>query len=110
MRHSRPMNPTLRILLENITVRRKNRPLIAGLDWDLGSQGHWAVIGPNGAGKTTLLKVLSGLLWPDSRSRRTYVLDSRPTSSPLPIRPLIRFLGPETLETFARHAPFLSVL
>ncbi|NCC26458.1 MAG: ATP-binding cassette domain-containing protein, partial [Deltaproteobacteria bacterium] len=33
-----------------------------------------------------------------------------PTSSPLPIRPLIRFLGPETLETFARHAPFLSVL
>ncbi|HVW48222.1 MAG TPA: ATP-binding cassette domain-containing protein [Solirubrobacterales bacterium] len=41
------------------------RPLLAGIDWTVEADEHWAVIGPNGAGKSTLLGVAAGAIVPD---------------------------------------------
>ncbi|PID40048.1 MAG: hypothetical protein CR984_05190, partial [Proteobacteria bacterium] len=54
--------PVPLISVDAITVRLRDRWLLAGSSWriDLGEQ--WVVTGPNGAGKTTLAKAVAGLL------------------------------------------------
>ena len=48
--------------LNSVTVRLGGRPVVDGVDLDVG-EGEWvAVIGPNGAGKTTLLRAVAGLV------------------------------------------------
>jgi len=41
---------------------------LAGISFELPTQGIVAIIGPNGAGKTTLINILTGFLRPDSGS------------------------------------------
>lgn len=54
------------MLLEskNITVARRNAPLLHLADIQLQPKGRVLVLGPSGSGKTTLLSVLAGLLSP----------------------------------------------
>jgi iron complex transport system ATP-binding protein len=50
------------IELNNVTVRLGGRPVVDGVDLDVG-EGEWVgLIGPNGAGKTTLLRAVAGLV------------------------------------------------
>jgi ABC-type multidrug transport system ATPase subunit len=43
-----------------------DRPILSGVDLDLGAGGFLLVTGPNGSGKTTLMRLLAGLLAPTS--------------------------------------------
>ncbi len=48
------------VLLDRITIRVRDRHLLAGTSWAIYPGQHWAVIGPNGAGKSTLVRALAG--------------------------------------------------
>ena len=48
------------ITLDNVTLRLRNRRILAGTSWSIRKGAHWAVIGPNGAGKSTLVRALRG--------------------------------------------------
>lgn len=60
-----------------LTVGYGERPVIAGLDFELRGDEVLCLIGHNGAGKSTLLKSLFGLLSAEEGEIR---LDGRPTS------------------------------
>lgn len=49
------------IRLDGITVRVRDRHLLAGTTWHIRPGEQWAVVGPNGAGKSTLVKAAVGL-------------------------------------------------
>jgi iron complex transport system ATP-binding protein len=49
----------------DLHLRIGTRPLVTGLDWQVGPGECWCVIGRNGAGKSTLLRTLAGLRAPD---------------------------------------------
>lgn len=51
------------LYLDNVTVRRGNRPVLTGVQWLVEPGRHWVVLGPNGSGKTSLLHVIYGNLW-----------------------------------------------
>ena len=48
--------------LTDLTVRRGDHPVVAGVSFDLKLGGMTGLIGPNGAGKTTLMRAALGLL------------------------------------------------
>ena len=48
--------------LTDLTVRRGDHPVVAGVSFDLKPGGMTGLIGPNGAGKTTLMRAALGLL------------------------------------------------
>jgi iron complex transport system ATP-binding protein len=50
--------------LADVSVRRGQATLIAGVDWTVEEDERWVVLGPNGAGKTTLLQVVSAQIHP----------------------------------------------
>ncbi len=54
--------PRGRVLLEarGITVRVRDRHLLAGTDWQVRAGEQWAVLGPNGSGKSSLVRALAG--------------------------------------------------
>jgi len=54
------------INLENVSVLRRGRPLLAGVSLQVARGTCCAVLGPNGSGKSTLVSVLSGYTWPSS--------------------------------------------
>ncbi len=56
------------IRLEDLRFTPNGRPVLAGIDLELGEEGISVVLGPNGAGKTVLLRVLAGLEPPDGGS------------------------------------------
>jgi tungstate transport system ATP-binding protein len=56
------------ILLQDLRFTPNGRPVLAGIDLELGEEGISVVLGPNGAGKTVLLRVLAGLERPDGGS------------------------------------------
>lgn len=60
------------ISLAGVSVVRSGRPILDGVDWEVGPRDRWVVLGPNGAGKTTLLRVAGGRLFP-SRGTATVV-------------------------------------
>lgn len=41
--------------LQDVSVVRQGRALVAHVDLDIRAGQHWALLGPNGAGKSTLL-------------------------------------------------------
>jgi len=55
----------VRLRLEQVSVTRGGRALLAAVDVTLEPGQLLALLGPNGAGKTTLLRVALGLLRPD---------------------------------------------
>ena len=52
--------------LAEVTVRRGEATLLAGIDWTVEEDERWVVLGPNGAGKTTLLQVVAAQMHPTS--------------------------------------------
>jgi iron complex transport system ATP-binding protein len=56
----------VQLRLEQVSVARRGRALLASVDLSLEPGQLLALLGPNGAGKTTLLRVALGLLRPDS--------------------------------------------
>src|SRR2546423_7876176 len=40
------------------------RPVLAGVDWQVGPGERWVVLGANGSGKTSLLRLAGGWLFP----------------------------------------------
>jgi iron complex transport system ATP-binding protein len=60
--------------LKDVQLRRE-RILLADINWTVHRGQHWVVLGRNGAGKTLLLKILAGYLWP-SRGE-VHVLDEK---------------------------------
>jgi tungstate transport system ATP-binding protein len=53
------------IRLEGARFSPGERPLLDGIDLNIGGDGITVLLGPNGAGKTLLLRMLAGLLPPD---------------------------------------------
>jgi len=49
-----------------LSVTRRGRPLLDGVDLTLRAGEHWLLWGANGSGKTTLARVLAGFLAPDA--------------------------------------------
>ncbi|HHW84348.1 MAG TPA: ABC transporter ATP-binding protein [Actinomycetales bacterium] len=50
--------------LDQVTVRRGNKPILDGVSWEVREGEHWVVLGPNGAGKTTVVQLASGRMYP----------------------------------------------
>jgi molybdate transport system ATP-binding protein len=50
------------ITLDNITVRIRDRRILANTRWVLRKNQHWAIIGPNGAGKSSFVRAIVGEL------------------------------------------------
>jgi len=48
------------VVLENVTLRLRDRFLLDGTSWRIYPGEHWAVLGPNGAGKSTLVGAIAG--------------------------------------------------
>jgi|GEM_PF-49218 len=44
------------------------RPVLTGVDWQVGPGERWVVLGANGSGKTTLLRLAGGWLFPTTGS------------------------------------------
>ena len=53
-----------RLQAHSLTLRRRGRAVVDGVDLALPARGAVALVGPNGAGKSTLLSLLAGLLAP----------------------------------------------
>ncbi len=49
------------VAAEGITVRVRERHILAGTSWLLREGEQWAVLGPNGSGKSSLVRALAGL-------------------------------------------------
>ncbi|MDR1040836.1 MAG: ABC transporter ATP-binding protein [Deltaproteobacteria bacterium] len=60
----------MRLIIENVTVRKGTRVITDVPSLNLGPCGMVAVVGPNGAGKSTLLKVLGGVEKPGGGTAR----------------------------------------
>jgi len=54
------------ISIENLSVKRGGKTVLALPMWEARDGERWAVLGPSGAGKTTLLHVIAGLIKPES--------------------------------------------
>ena len=50
----------LLVSLNQVTLRVRDKQILAGTSWDIHTGEHWAVVGPNGAGKSTLVRALTG--------------------------------------------------
>jgi NitT/TauT family transport system ATP-binding protein len=61
-----PAAPPASILaLEGVTFGYAlDRPIVEGLNWQIGEGESWSILGPSGSGKTTLLYLLAGLRRP----------------------------------------------
>lgn len=55
-----PDAPEPLVRLEAVTLRLRERWILAGTSWTIRPGERWAVLGPNGAGKTTLVRALTG--------------------------------------------------
>jgi ABC-type molybdenum transport system ATPase subunit/photorepair protein PhrA len=50
-------NPPV-ITLDHITIRIRDKFILADTSWAIQKNQHWAIIGPNGAGKSTLVRAI----------------------------------------------------
>jgi iron complex transport system ATP-binding protein len=51
------------IELVNVSLKRKNRLILSGINWTVKDGEHWVLYGRNGAGKTLLLEIICGYLF-----------------------------------------------
>ena len=58
--HADNLKRTPLVSLDQVTLRVRDKPILAGTSWDIHTGEHWAVVGPNGAGKSTLVRALIG--------------------------------------------------
>jgi len=97
--------------LERISASRGGRPVLEGLDLEIG-KGATAVLGPSGAGKSTLLRLLNRLADPDSGCVRLHGEDVR-SLDPLELRrraclvPQLPALLPGSVADNVRYGPSL---
>jgi iron complex transport system ATP-binding protein len=61
---SRTVDRSEVLALEDVSVVRDGRMLLADIDWHVHRHERWVLLGPNGAGKTTMLQVASTYLGP----------------------------------------------
>jgi molybdate transport system ATP-binding protein len=54
-------NPPV-ITLDHITIRIRDKFILADTSWVIKKNQHWAIIGPNGAGKSSLVRAIVGEL------------------------------------------------
>lgn len=54
------------IHLRDVTLRRENKQILDGINWDVEKGEHWVVYGMNGAGKTALLNMLCAYYLPST--------------------------------------------
>jgi ABC-2 type transport system ATP-binding protein len=54
-----------------------DKPVITGLDLEIGAGQLYALLGPNGAGKTTTLRMVTGLTRPDAGTIHIYGISAR---------------------------------
>ena len=76
-----PARPGTLISARGLCLTRGSRPILDGVDLDIGPGEIVTVIGPNGAGKTTLVRVLLGLEKPDKgevRRREALIIGYAP--------------------------------
>lgn len=66
------MTPVPVVHAQGLAVGYGNRPVVAGLDLEVGAGQSLALVGVNGSGKSTLLKTLAGLLPPVAGSLRLF--------------------------------------
>lgn len=64
----RPARVTRTARIDDLTVVRDGRTILAVEHLEIASQDRWVLLGPNGSGKSTLLSVLAGRLWPTAGS------------------------------------------
>ena len=50
------------ITLDNITIRIRDKLILANTSWLIKKNQHWAIIGPNGAGKSSFVRAIVGEL------------------------------------------------
>jgi len=60
------MTKPARLSARHLSVRLRDRPILAEVSLDAHAREVVAVLGPSGAGKTTLFRCLTGLLAPDA--------------------------------------------
>jgi heme exporter protein A len=60
----------MRLVAENLSVARGDRPVFSGLSFSLTSGEALVVTGANGSGKSTLLKTIAGFLKPSAGTVR----------------------------------------
>jgi len=100
---------SLEIILNTVRVSRGGVPILDGVSWRLAPGGRAALIGGNGAGKSTLLSLARGDIWPDQRSdgsddgERLYVVDGKPTPSPIEARTRIGLTGSDLRDLYRRR-------
>lgn len=56
------MNPPLPLEIHDLTVAYYKKPVLYGIDLEVGEGRLVGILGPNGAGKSTLIKAIMGLL------------------------------------------------
>jgi len=97
---------SLEIVLREVCVSRGGRRLLDGVSWRLAPGGRHLAAGDNGAGKSTLLRLARGDIWPDQlpgggfAGERVYLVDGRPTPSPIPARERIRLAGADLRDRY----------
>ena len=70
---------------DDVTLRIRDRRILANTSWRINRGAHWVVVGPNGSGKTTLLRSLTG---------NTPVVEGKIRHDGTS-RPRVRYVGPE---------------
>ena len=79
---------------KGLTKSFDERPVLRGLNLQIGVGEKVALLGPNGAGKTTLIKILSTIMYPTSGSVFIDGLNAR--EKPEDVRRRIGFVGHNT--------------
>ena len=72
-----------------------DKPVIAGLDLEIGAGQLYALLGPNGAGKTTTLRMVAGLTKPDAGMIHIFGISAR--QDPLGAKAITAWLPDEPM-------------
>ena len=92
--------PTL--IVENVTLRLKDRPCFAGTNWVINNDEQWALIGPTGAGKSLFVNALCGRI-PVVQGQILYFSDDAPNGRTYLKRGEIVLISAETQREFLQQ-------